>query len=213
MDQDYHTACPHLRASARLYQTAIESAPSGRVIIDKAGLIVLVNRETERLFSYAREELLGQLIELVPERFRAKHPKYREDFSQNASARPMGAGRDLFGRRKNGTEIPVEIGLNPVQAGEGLYVLSVIVDISERKNAEEAPLKAVEEPKRSNAEIEQFAYVASHDLEEPLRMVVGFLRLLKQRTKAGLGEKANGYIGYAVNDATRMSQLINDLLE
>lgn len=125
-------------ASEQLFRTAVESAPGGMVIVDHLGSIVLVNREAERIFGYAREELLGRSIEmLIPERFRPRHPEYRAGFVAHASSRRMGAGRDLFGRRKDGAEIPVEIGLNPVQTIDGLFVLSVILDITDRKRAEE----------------------------------------------------------------------------
>jgi len=127
------------KSAEQLFRAAVESAPNGMVIIDASGLIVLVNRETERMFGYAREELLGQSVEiLVPERFRSTHPVYRAEFCAHPSSRLMGAGRDLFGRRKDGTEIPVEIGLNPIHTDAGLLVLGVVADITERKRAEEA---------------------------------------------------------------------------
>jgi len=123
----------------QLFRSAIESAPNGMVIVDSSGSIILVNREIERLFGYVREELLGHSIEiLVPERFRSQHPRYRAEFFINPSARLMGGGRDLFGLRKDRTEIPVEIGLNPIQTDEGLLVLAVIADITDRKRAEES---------------------------------------------------------------------------
>src|SRR5205814_1524920 len=94
--------------------------------------------ETEKLFGYQRSELLGQAVEmLVPERFRARHPQLRDVFFANPQARRMGAGRELFGLRKDGSEFPVEIGLNPVETSEGLFVLSAITDITERKRLEE----------------------------------------------------------------------------
>jgi PAS domain S-box-containing protein len=192
---------------------AVEFSPNGLIMSDRKGNIVLVNREAERMFGYSREELLGQSIEiLVPHRFRDHHSHYRTGFYEHPSARAMGGGRDLYALRKNGTEFPVEIGLNPVQAKEGLYVLSSVVDISARKKAEEALRKAAEELKRSNEELEQFAYIASHDLQEPLRMVVGFLNLLEERYKPQLDENAAKYINFAVDGARRMSQLISDLL-
>ena len=127
------------KRAERLFRAAIESAPSGMVIVDDSGTIMLINRETERLFGYAREELLGQSIEhLVPQRFRSKHPKYRAEFFAHPSSRLLGGGRDLYGLRKDGTEIPVEIGLNPIQTDEGLLVISAIVDITDRKRAEES---------------------------------------------------------------------------
>ena len=94
------------------FRVAIEAAPSGMILVDRAGRIVLVNALAEKLFGYSRDELLGQRIEmLVPERFRGKHPGFRSGYAVQPSARPMGAGRDLFALRKDGTEIPVEIGL------------------------------------------------------------------------------------------------------
>jgi PAS domain S-box-containing protein len=126
------------RAEERLRQV-IESAPSAIVMVNAGGEIVLVNGQTEKVFGYRREELIGQRIELlVPERLRAHHPEYRNGFLRQPQARPMGEGRDLFARRRDGSEFPVEIGLNPIETEEGAMVLSTIVDISARKQAEEA---------------------------------------------------------------------------
>jgi PAS domain S-box-containing protein len=116
------------------YQLALESTPNAIIIADEKGRIVLVNQQAEKLFGYSRDELIGQLLEiLLPERYRAAHPGQRGSFMSAPSARPMGAGRDLYARRKDGTEIPVEIGLNPVKSEEGHYVLAAIVDITKRK--------------------------------------------------------------------------------
>lgn len=126
-------------------RAAVDSAPSGLLMLDPNGRIVLVNRECERLFGYCREELLGQPVEmLVPERFRAGHSAHRAGFLATPRARAMGEGRDLFGLRKDGSEVPVEIGLTPVATEEGLFVLSSVVDISARKRAEEHFRVAVE---------------------------------------------------------------------
>lgn len=125
------------RAENRFRQV-IEHAPNGMVMIDGHGMIELVNAQIEKSFGYESAELLGQPIEiLVPERFRSQHPGYRDGFIANPSTRSMGSGRDLFGLRKDGTEFPVEIGLNPIQTDSGIAILGTIVDITERKLAEE----------------------------------------------------------------------------
>lgn len=117
---------------------AVEAAPTGLLMIERTGLIVFVNQRIERMFGWSRDELIGKPVEsLVPERFRARHPSSREGFWGDPLTRPMGAGRDLYGLHKDGTEIPVEIGLNPLQIPEGPLVLASIVDITERKRAAE----------------------------------------------------------------------------
>lgn len=125
------------RSEAKL-RLAAESLPIAIAMIDQEGRIVLVNGQTEKLFGYPRCELLGQPVEaLVPERFRDSHPGYRASFFAEPEIRSMGAGRDLFGQRKDGSEFPVEIGLTPIETEEGCFVVSAIVDITERKRVEE----------------------------------------------------------------------------
>lgn len=127
------------------FRRVVESAPNAMVMINARGRIEMVNAQAERLFNYARSEMLGQMVEiLVPERFQHGHPEKRGMFLGNPQSRPMGAGRDLFGRRKDGSEFPVEIGLNPIETEDGMMVLSSIVDISERKRLEERFRRVVE---------------------------------------------------------------------
>jgi PAS domain S-box-containing protein len=122
---------------AQPFRLAIEASPVGMLMVNRVGTIVLVNAQIERIFRYTREELVGQSIEvLVPERFRGRHPGFRSGFFAAPGARAMGAGRDLYGLRKDGSEVPIEIGLNPLPTPEGDYVLSSVLDITERKSAD-----------------------------------------------------------------------------
>jgi PAS domain S-box-containing protein len=125
------------RAEQR-FRLTIEAAPVGMVMVDRDGRIVLANAMIERLFDYRREELLGQLVDmLVPERFRNRHPEHRASFVANPTPRAMGMGRDLFGLRKDGREFPIEIGLAPLRTDEGTFVLASVIDVTERKRADE----------------------------------------------------------------------------
>ena len=128
------------------FRQVVESTPNAIVMINPAGRIEMVNVQAERLFGYHRQELLGQPVEiLVPDRFRTGHPALRSSFFAEPKSRPMGAGRDLYGLRKDGAEFPVEIGLNPIETEDGTMVLSAIVDISDRKQKEERIAAALRE--------------------------------------------------------------------
>jgi PAS domain S-box-containing protein len=191
----------------------IEASPTGMLMVDANGTIVLVNAQVEQLFGYDREELMGQTIEmLVPERYRHQHARFRMAFFDELLTRAMGAGRDLFGLRKDGSEVPIEVGLNPLATPRGTFVLSSVVDVTERKRAERALLEKTEELERSNRELEQFAYVASHDLREPLRMVATYVTLLEREYADRLGPDARQYMRFAVQGAERMARLVSDLL-
>ena len=123
----------------RRFRLVVEAAPNAMVMIDRGGKIVIVNTQAERVFGYSRAELVGQPVEmLVPERFHTHHPGLRETFFADPQPRPMGMGRDLYGRKKDGREFPVEIGLNPIETDEGTMVLAAIIDITKRKRNEEA---------------------------------------------------------------------------
>jgi PAS domain S-box-containing protein len=147
-----------------LFRSMLEAAPDAMVIVNRAGVIVLVNSQTEKLFDYRREELLGQPIELlVPERFRGEHPELRNGYFATPRRRPIGVGQELFGRRKDGREISVEIGLSPLETADGLLVISTIRDISERKRAEAHLHKAEARYRTLVEEIPAVTFMAALD--------------------------------------------------
>ncbi len=166
-------------------RAAVESAPSGLLMTDAGGVVVLVNREIERLFGYSRAELLGRPVELlVPHRFRDSHPAFRAGFAAAPSVRAMGAGRELFGLRKDGSEVPLEIGLTPVITDEGLFVISSIVDISARRNAE-AEQARLEEQLRQAQKLEAVGRLAggvAHDFNNVLTAILGYAELVRDAT-------------------------------
>jgi len=148
-----------LQRSEERFRQVVESAPNAIVMIGSTGLVEMVNAEAERVFGYTRNDLLGKSVEmLVPERDRPKHRKQRMSFFADPVSRPMGAGRDLYGLRKDGSEFPVEIGLNPIQTEEGTMVLAAIVDISARKRLEE--------------HVDAINSMLTHEIRQPLAAIV-----------------------------------------
>lgn len=145
------------------YQRLIDAAPCGMLVIDADQRIVLVNEQLLATFGHNREALLGAHLDvLVPERHRAAHRAQVAQFAVQPATRVMGPGRDLTGMHRDGTEFPVEIGLRPLQLPDGPGVLATVIDVSERKRVEN-------HLRRANADLEEFAYAASHDLRSPLR--------------------------------------------
>jgi PAS domain S-box-containing protein len=185
-----------IRGSEEHFRLIVEAAPSAIIAVDAAGKINLVNAKAQELFGYGQEELLGRPVEmLVPQRFRTRHPDYRQNFVAKPSRRSMGAGRDLFGLHKDGHEIPIEIGLTPYESSEGQFTLALIVDITERSQAEE-----------------KIAYQA-YLLENVNDAVIGsdansLIRFWNQGAERILGWKAEEVIGRAGREILR-SEFIN----
>ena len=205
----------------RRFRELLEAAPDAIIEVDQEGCIVLLNRVTEALFGYTREELLGKPVEmLVPDAARGRHHRHRANYQSHPSTRPMGSGLTLEGLRKDGSRFPVEISLSPTQSDQGFRVTAVIRDVSDRKKAEAALTATYRELAERNMEVEranrlksEFLASMSHELRTPLHTVIGFAELLGEQTQGPLNEKQKRFIEHIHKDSLHLLALINDVLD
>ena len=201
------------RAEER-FKRLLESAPDPMVIVNKQGEIVLVNSQTERMFGYQREELLGQSVEiLMPEQPRERHFAHRESYYREPRVRPMGEGLELHGLRKDGSLFPIEISLSPLETDEGMLVTSVIRDITERRRFERTLQEKNLELENANQAKDRFLANMSHELRTPLNAIIGFTGTLMMELPGALNDDQRDQLQTIDTSAQHLLSLINDLLD
>ena len=204
---------PGPEASDERFEAAVESAPSAMIMVDQAGIIQLVNRETERLFGGTREQLVGMSLDLlVPEQMRAGHARLRAGYLEAPAMRRMGSGRELFARRLDGTQMPVEIALNPIRASGQTFVLASIVDISARREAERVQRER-DERDRQRQKIESVGTLAggiAHDFNNVLGGIVGYTELVQRALPEDAAVQAD--LQQVLRAAERGRQLVQRIL-
>lgn len=208
------------KAAQSQIAAVLDAAPSAVLLVNKQGRITFFNDGAELLFGYPPEEILGELVEvLVPERMRRGHRHQRKVFGEAPKKRPMGAGRDLVGLRKDGTEVPMEIGLTPLETVEGVFTLVVAIDITDRQHLEELQKSYTRELsrinadlERSNQELDDFAYIASHDLKEPLRGLTYYSGKLIKDHGDQLDDEGKRLLQSLSTIPRRLEELIDSLL-
>ncbi|HEY6970579.1 MAG TPA: PAS domain-containing sensor histidine kinase [Candidatus Angelobacter sp.] len=214
------------------FRKLLEAAPDAILEVDNEGRIVLINESADRMFGYTREELLGLNVDqLVPAAMRKGHNRYRESYTDHPKTRPMGSGLELNAQRKDGSLFPVEISLSPNWTQEGLRVIAIVRDISERKQAENR-IRAIQEQHTAelaakNAQLEarnrevekanrlksEFLASMSHELRTPLHTVIGFSELLAEESEGALNEKQKRFLSHILQDSRHLLELINEILD
>ena len=209
-----------LGRSESLFRAMIEAAPDAIIITDAEGTITLLNEQAVAMFDYTQDELLGQKVEvLIPAEAATRHVAHREGYARAAQPRPMGMGLSLSGRRKDGSQLPVEISLSPINTAEARLIFCAVRDATERRATERQIRRLNEGLERQNTELqavnnelEAFSYSVSHDLRAPLRAIDGFSKILQSSLEGSLSERDSDYFNRIRKAAQNMSKLIDDLL-
>jgi PAS domain S-box-containing protein len=196
------------------YKAVFDSAPDGVIIADSHGKILMANKQVEKIFGYKSSELIGQEIELlIPKRYHKNHSALRGEYSAKPSPREMGASRELWARRKDESEFAVEISLRPIKLENRTFISATIRDVSEKKRSDSEIAVQYLKLENQNKELEQFTYIASHDLQEPLQTLVSFAELLKKEFASKLEGDGEKYLDFILKSSVRMKDLVKGLME
>ncbi|WP_242929219.1 sensor histidine kinase [Pontibacter vulgaris] len=202
-----------LRESENKINSIIQAAVDGIITIDTRGIIEMVNPSAARLFGYNAEDLLGKSINmLMPEPDRSRHDGYMHNYHVTGKKKIIGIGREVTGLRSDGTIFPFYLSISEVELGDRKVYTGFVHDITKQKMIEERLRRYAAELERSNHELQDFAYVSSHDLQEPLRKIQAFGDRLMTKEYDNLSEQGKDYVDRMLNAASRMQNLINDLL-
>ncbi len=210
---NHRQAADALQESDEKFHALMESAPMGIIVIDSSGQIVMVNVKGQEIFGYERDELLGQPLEiLLPEHLQSIHIEHRANYLAAPRQRTMGWGLELGGRRKDGTEFPVEIGLSYVEAKNGILVISFVIDITERRQMEEALRQHAADLEARNKELDAYGHTVAHDLKNPLSLIIGYSDLLEEDCATMPVDELREYLRMIARSGRKMVNIIDTIL-
>ncbi|HVT91156.1 MAG TPA: PAS domain S-box protein [Tepidisphaeraceae bacterium] len=213
LDQRSSETANALRASESYKAAILDTAVDAIITIDTKGTIESFNPAAQKMFGYAPTEVIGRNVRiLMPQPYRDEHDRYIAQYLETGIEKIIGIGREVIGLRKDGSQFPMDLAVSEVSLGHGVAFAGIVRDITERKRSEESLVRQAEELTRSNIELERFAYVASHDLQEPVRTVMSFSQLLEKRLGNTLEPQSKEFLDFITDGVIRMHHLINDLL-